>query len=88
MAVAVCPLNEHDNMRSPGRRKVFVFGARQHSGVFHMSGVAAFARVFIVPRAHPGNSFAASARPWLLNRRGPGLPTGIQNCLYSALEKA
>ena len=28
MAVAVYPLNEHDNMRSPGRRKIFIVGAR------------------------------------------------------------
>lgn len=43
MAVAVFPLSEHDNMRSPGRRKIFIAG-----------------------RTVPG----------------------IQNCLYSAFEKA
>ena len=32
MAVAVYPLNEHDNMRTPGWRKIFIIGARLPGG--------------------------------------------------------
>jgi hypothetical protein len=32
MAIAVFPLSEHDNMRSPGRRKIFIAGTHRSVG--------------------------------------------------------
>lgn len=63
-------------MRTPGRRKVFVIGARRHSGGFRLrSDVAAVVPAFIFPGANPANSFAPPAALWQLKRCGLDLPT-------------